>query len=691
MRHSNPTQARSATGHVLLPAFNADADAVPVPLLTSRNLVAWSFGRGTVIWRIWPAVLLHTVFAAIVVSVSLKTSVRLGIPNVMLTLLGVVIGFVISYRASSGYDRYWQGRSTWSDLARTARTFGRLVWIHVPLKLANDPGTAAELDASVARRVMAEKRTALGMIEGFVVAVKHHLRGEMGIYYEDLYPLVKPLHNHPHHQKRKPSLTRAPAEEPHITVSSPHDLRPLSLAPAPPAASSSQPPAHSHSPPQPHAFLTSDPDPGHNPVIPPINAYGTFNPPSLHIPPPSIFPSANSIVARPALPAARPSSSSASLSSASSDQADRRPLLPGAVPAGAGRRGLCGSVAADLVPFGTFWRSVGFVLGWRRRARVRVRMGAGQGEGAGEGEGEGRWVDVEEEEEAGPPRHPGENGAPAPASESDSQSHTTLVDTSERLGLTHAKHRPRLAGGGENLPLEILRALSVWVSVLDERGVVPGAALGGMYGCLAAFEDSLCTLERILTTPLPFVYSVHIRHTVWVYLFFLPFQLVDLFAWYAIPGVGIAAFIYLGLIAAGEEIEQPFGASSLSFPSSPCSPVLTPSSLCPLAGYDEVRFFQFLSSMAYAESASMIRVLTGDRPQNDLDLDFFCRAVVHADIERLKRVVCPNVYLGAHHRSDPDPSPGSGGPQMQIPRAHDFAVDPRTRAEAVFGGRRHAE
>lgn len=51
------------------------------------------------------------------------------------------------------------------------------------------------------------------------------------------------------------------------------------------------------------------------------------------------------------------------------------------------------------------------------------------------------------------------------------------------------------------------------------------------------------------------------RHdsTVWVYLFFLPFQLVSQFGYYAIPGVAIAAFIYLGFIAAGEEIEQPFG------------------------------------------------------------------------------------------------------------------------------------
>ena len=40
-------------------------------------------------------------------------------------------------------------------------------------------------------------------------------------------------------------------------------------------------------------------------------------------------------------------------------------------------------------------------------------------------------------------------------------------------------------------------------------------------------------------------------------------------------------------------------------------------------------------------------ILTSE--QNDLDLDFFCRAIVHADVERLKRVSCPNAYLGAHH------------------------------------------
>ena len=39
---------------------------------------------------------------------------------------------------------------------------------------------------------------------------------------------------------------------------------------------------------------------------------------------------------------------------------------------------------------------------------------------------------------------------------------------------THYKHRPRVAGGGENIPLEVLRALSCWLSALESRGSVYG-------------------------------------------------------------------------------------------------------------------------------------------------------------------------------------------------------------------------
>lgn len=368
-------------------------DKYNVPMSTRLRL--WTFGSGSVIRRIWPTVLMHILFATAVTSLTMLTPFRLVLPNVLLMVLGVILGFVISYRAISGYDRYWMGRTAWSDLVRNARTLSRLIWFHVPP--CYKPLTPAERKTGHFSRpegeleaVMREKRMTLDLIEGFAVALKHHVRGESGIYFEDLYDLVVPLHN----TNQEAQTVEANASHPEL-------------------ASSSQ---------------------------------------------------------LPSLP-------------------ERQFTAP----------------------------------------HVRFET---------------------------------------------------------------AKYHPTVASHAENLPLDILKTLSEWFSVLEDRGTVPGTSLGAMIGAIATFEDILATLEKILTTPLPYVYAVHIRHTVWIYLFFLPFQLVEIFEWYSIPGTAIAAFIYLGFVAAGEEIEQPFG-------------------------YDE----------------------------NDLDLDLFCNEVIHPEIEQVRKTPCRNAYF----------------------------------------------
>ncbi|CUA70988.1 hypothetical protein RSOLAG22IIIB_09267 [Rhizoctonia solani] len=103
------------------------------------------------------------------------------------------------------------------------------------------------------------------------------------------------------------------------------------------------------------------------------------------------------------------------------------------------------------------------------------------------------------------------------------------------------KYYPLVAGKSEhNLPLVILRRLSAWVALLENKGSTGGGTIGGMLGCIVAF--------RI------FAFS-----TVWLYLFFLPFQLTETFGYWSIFGVGIAAYMFSGLLAVGGEIEQPFG------------------------------------------------------------------------------------------------------------------------------------
>ncbi|KAL5493057.1 hypothetical protein ACEPAI_4505 [Sanghuangporus weigelae] len=484
---------RSSTGYVLLPASDTSVRDATKPLLLHKDVGSWTFGRGTVVWTIWPAVLLHTAFAAAVTSVSLTTQFYLAVPPVLITVLGVVIGFVIAYRASSGYDRYWTGRCCWGDIIRTSRTMSRLIWIHVPLCIDKE---SPSHDLGLAERCMSEKRLALDMIEGFAVAVKHHLRGEVGIYYEDLYHLVRPLHKHT--RSRKIRQHHARLEQEGING------RDSSISPSSPNASSQYEP-------------TWSPDP----VIPAINEYGTFG---------------------------RSSSSVCS----SADELERPFLFPSAP-----KQPTHSKVLTELVPFSSFFSSLSSNL--RRR----------------------RWENSAESGGGGSTRQDEDD-------EDDAKEHLEMKRS--YTGPSGRKFRPKVAGGGKNVPLEILRRLSEWLATLDERGVVSGNPLGGMYGCISAFEDSLTALERILTTPLPFVYSAHIRQCVWLYLFLLPFQLVQQFGWYTIPGVGIAAFFYIGFLAAGEEIEQPFG-------------------------YDE----------------------------NDLDLDLFCREIICVDIETLKKTHNSNV------------------------------------------------
>lgn len=389
-------------------------------------------------YRIWPAVIIHALWSAGVVCFN-NFVFHIGFGTVLLTMVSMVLGFVIALRVTTGYDRYWLGRTGWSDVIRNTRTLSRLIWYHCPPRLTPERRDVPLKDVE---RALEEKKIALDLLEAFAFALKHHLRDEPGPYYEDLNPLLGAMELSPYHTHRFPNST----------VGSPATIQN---------------------------------------GLPSEGAYGTFE----------------------------------GTRSASDPTA---PLLPGATP-----RKNRASVFVDLVPFGSWFSAIGRLF--RKK--------------------------------------PVDSVQPTP-----------------KVG-AEGKHFI-IAGGGGNIPLEILRSLSEWCGALEERGTVPGTTLGGMMGLIQGLEDSLCLLERILTTPLPLVYTAHIRHTVWIFLFTIPFQLCDTFGYITIPSVAVASFLYLGFIAAGEEIEQPFGTDL-----------------------------------------------------NDLDLDFFCNEIIHTEIEDLRRTQAPASYL----------------------------------------------
>jgi putative membrane protein len=92
-----------------------------------------------------------------------------------------------------------------------------------------------------------------------------------------------------------------------------------------------------------------------------------------------------------------------------------------------------------------------------------------------------------------------------------------------------------------------------------QRGVINDFQHEMLDADVQSLVDLLGGCERILSTPLPFAYAVHLRRALVLYCGSLPFALVDAFhEWTVLVGV-IIAYILIGIEEIGTEIENPFG------------------------------------------------------------------------------------------------------------------------------------
>ncbi|KAK4704392.1 ion channel-forming bestrophin family protein, partial [Phenoliferia sp. Uapishka_3] len=124
----------------------------------------------------------------------------------------------------------------------------------------------------------------------------------------------------------------------------------------------------------------------------------------------------------------------------------------------------------------------------------------------------------------------------------------------------HANRRRKSEGRGVNahVPLEILLFLNTYIHQLIRRGTMEAPLYGVFLAATTSMQDCVTTLERILTTPLPFAYSAHLRFSVYIYLFFLPFQIHQTLGYLSIVGVAVASTIFLGFMELGNQLEEPF-------------------------------------------------------------------------------------------------------------------------------------
>ncbi len=71
--------------------------------------------------------------------------------------------------------------------------------------------------------------------------------------------------------------------------------------------------------------------------------------------------------------------------------------------------------------------------------------------------------------------------------------------------------------------------------------------------------NALGGCERIMSTPIPLGYSIHIKQLILLYCFTLPFQFVGQIGWFTPVVCFLIAFALMGIEQIGLEIENPFG------------------------------------------------------------------------------------------------------------------------------------
>ncbi|KAK8068777.1 hypothetical protein PG994_005393 [Apiospora phragmitis] len=145
---------------------------------------------------------------------------------VLLTVLGFVVGLSLSFRSSTAYDRYNEGRKLWAQLSSATSSLARLIWVHVE-----------ERDGHHEKADVLDKVAFGNMLVAFAVALKHQLRFEPFTCYDDVDPLVRHLplaaHEAPVREAPRPSAWKVLGWVLGLTMAEPNPRRFVKAAPRP--------------------------------------------------------------------------------------------------------------------------------------------------------------------------------------------------------------------------------------------------------------------------------------------------------------------------------------------------------------------------------------------------------------------------------------------------------------------------
>ncbi|WP_421701543.1 bestrophin family protein [Aliiroseovarius sp.] len=115
-------------------------------------------------------------------------------------------------------------------------------------------------------------------------------------------------------------------------------------------------------------------------------------------------------------------------------------------------------------------------------------------------------------------------------------------------------------------PDAALRHIATRLADMARAGQIDGFGQKALTERLAAFATAQAANERLANTPLPFVYSLLVQRTTWLYCLLIPFGLLDSAGWFEPLVAAIVAYVFFGLSEVTHELEQPFSTQPNAIP-----------------------------------------------------------------------------------------------------------------------------
>ncbi|KAI0262953.1 Bestrophin, RFP-TM, chloride channel-domain-containing protein [Gloeopeniophorella convolvens] len=140
--------------------------------------------KNSIVGRIIGPVLTVTIFSALVVYAHHRGK-PVTLTNSVTPLLAVVVGLILVFRNGTSYDRYYEGRKAFGTITSQVRNFARLIWIQVALPPTDDTNGKTPSTDVTPLQLRRRKVDAMKLTLAFVFAVKHYLREQDGLDWDD--------------------------------------------------------------------------------------------------------------------------------------------------------------------------------------------------------------------------------------------------------------------------------------------------------------------------------------------------------------------------------------------------------------------------------------------------------------------------------------------------------------------------